>query len=82
MSDAIRKAQRMQAFLDDEDVQAAFADFEKENYKIFKTAKDDEERRMAQARAQALTIMHDWMLAVCSVGEREQLELDRTRDKS
>ncbi|MDA1189413.1 MAG: hypothetical protein O2854_07035, partial [Chloroflexi bacterium] len=67
----------IQAFLDDEDVKWAFDELQSECFQRFIKAQNDDERRMEQARAQAAVIVQDALRAICSVGEREQIEQDK-----
>lgn len=77
MSDAIRKGQRIDEFLDDPDVQDAIRIVEQQNYQLFKAATSDEGRRMAQAQAIALGAIQAALRAVAGDGERESIERDR-----
>ena len=77
MSDAILRAQRIAQWLEDEAVQAALAGFRLANYDLFRTAQTDEERRMAQARAQVLDGFETALTAVVDAGQRETLEQER-----
>ena len=77
MSDAILRAQRIAQWLEDEVVSGALAEFRKANYELFRTAQTDEERRMAQARAQVLDGFETALKAVVDAGHRETLEQER-----
>ena len=72
MSDTIRRAQRVEQWLADEDVAWALAELEKANYELFRTARDDEGRRTAQARAHVLESFHATLRAIVDAGEVEK----------
>ena len=78
MSDAIRTAQRVAQWLEDEAVQEAIARLKKENYQLFLKAPNEEGRRMAQAQAVVLDAFETSLQAVVGVGEREHLEQNAT----
>jgi len=81
MSEVTIRAQRVAQWLDDEVVAGALAEFRKANYELFRTAQTDEERRMAQARAQVLDGFETALKAVVDAGQRETLEQER-RDRA
>lgn len=54
MSDVFEHARRIEQFLEDEVVQAAFAAMKQANYQLFLGAKDEPGRVVAQAQAKVL----------------------------
>lgn len=78
MSDVLGHANRMQAFLDDEVVKTAFTAMEQVNYRAFVDAKDDEARRMAQAKAVVLADFRAALQVVLDAGERERIIAERS----
>ena len=80
MSDTIRRAQRVEQWLEDEDVSWALAELEKANYELFRVAKNDEERRIAQARAHAYESFRATLRALVDAGEVEKDRLNREQE--
>ena len=77
MSDIIAAGLRIGLLMEDEVVVAALADLKKANYDLFVKAKSDEDRVMAQARAQVLDTFEQALRAIVDGGERETLERER-----
>ena len=80
--DAVERGIRLKRLLEDEAVVWVLAELEKANYKRFLKSPDDEERRMAQARAQVLETFQDALRAIVDAGERETIERDRAERPS
>lgn len=77
MSDIEIDGHRMQVFLKDEVVQAAFAVLKERSYKDFLAATTADERLVAQAKA---LVLDDFVVALQSVadaGERASIERER-----
>jgi hypothetical protein len=77
--DPIAAGERIDALLKDDAVQLILAEVKKHNYQSFVTAKSDEERRSAQALAQALEILETTFRSIIDAGtiartEREKAE--------
>ena len=68
---------RLDEFLKDEAVQQAFTLMKQQAYTDFVAAQDDEERRMAQAKAKVLDTLEAALRAVVDVGERARTERER-----
>src|SRR3989304_4823200 len=81
MSDATHRDPRIGPRIELKVVFGALAEFRKANYELFRTAQTDEERRMAQARAQVLDGFETALKAVVDAGHRETLEQER-RDRA
>lgn len=73
----IKAAQRIELFLADEAVQAALQAMKEQNYELFRAAKDEEGRRMAQAQAIAMEAFESMMRQTVDAGERARIELER-----
>lgn len=81
MSEVFDAARRIDLLLKDEAVQAALAAMKQAYYTEFLTAKDNEGRVMAQAKAQVLDTFGAALRAVLDAGERETTEQER-RDRA
>lgn len=76
----IRDGAAVEQILDHEIIKTALANLKTHNYELFRTAKSDEDRVVAQARAQVLESFVGTLAAVVSSGKRSATEQER-RDK-
>jgi hypothetical protein len=81
LPDPIAAGQRIETLLKDDAVQAILEDVRKYNYKKFITAQTDEDRRQAQALAQALEVLEQTFRSVIDAGTLARTEQE-TRDRA
>ena len=78
MTDTELHAARIREFLNDELVQTALQAMKDVNYRAFVDAKDDDARRMAQAKALVLGDFEAALQVVVDAGERARITRERS----